>query len=122
MSLLTELGDHGQTGSLNTEKSDRTGMSTYNSLESSSAIRLIILGHGARTDPVQCFLVHCECSDQPYEALSYEWGPITNEEPAIILDGCYIKVRENLHAALVAIRLEDRDRHVWVDALCIDQV
>ncbi|KAK0640610.1 heterokaryon incompatibility, partial [Cercophora newfieldiana] len=55
-----------------------------------------------------------------YEALSYTWGspvhkcPITiNNRPCLIWG--------NLYTALLALRYEDKPRHLWIDAICINQ-
>jgi len=55
-----------------------------------------------------------------YEALSYVWGdpPSTAE---ISVNGHTIKVRQNLEDALLALRLSDTERVMWIDALCINQ-
>ncbi|KAI0103928.1 heterokaryon incompatibility protein-domain-containing protein [Nemania sp. FL0031] len=54
-----------------------------------------------------------------YEALSYEWG-----NPrlchSITVNGVQYPVRDNLFRALRQLRT-DRDRYLWVDALCINQ-
>lgn len=55
-----------------------------------------------------------------YEAISYTWG----NSPAsriITLDNQPFKVRPNLEDALESLRLQDRKRLIWVDAICIDQ-
>ncbi|KAI6351571.1 hypothetical protein MCOR25_009866 [Pyricularia grisea] len=61
----------------------------------------------------------------PYEALSYTWGyeDEANESTnhTIIMNGKNHHVRKNLFNALSSIRLDHRDRIVWIDALCIDQ-
>ncbi|KAI1125589.1 heterokaryon incompatibility protein-domain-containing protein [Nemania abortiva] len=54
-----------------------------------------------------------------YEALSYEWG-----DPrlchSISVNGVRYPIRDNLFRALRQLRT-DRDRYLWVDALCINQ-
>ncbi|KAH7385486.1 heterokaryon incompatibility protein-domain-containing protein [Phaeosphaeria sp. MPI-PUGE-AT-0046c] len=56
----------------------------------------------------------------PFEALSYAWGnPATPYE--IKLNGKYLAITDNLNVALRSLRLEDEDRILWVDAICIDQ-
>lgn len=39
----------------------------------------------------------------------------------ISVDGRQVRVTENLEAALRSLRLTDKKRHMWVDALCINQ-
>ena len=55
-----------------------------------------------------------------FEAISYAWG---NQTPtrAITLQGRPFLITENLHAALLQLRLPDRERILWIDALCINQ-
>ncbi len=64
-----------------------------------------------------------------YEALSYEWGLTpdipSEQEPCrsgIILDGKLLDIRTNLYFALRQLRLAEKPRVLWVDALCIDQM
>jgi hypothetical protein len=52
--------------------------------------------------------------------LSYTWGP--DYSPChIILENSAFTVTSNFYSALRYLRLEDTDRTVWIDALCIDQ-
>jgi hypothetical protein len=56
----------------------------------------------------------------PYEALSYVWG--SNElVECITLDRKRLWVTDNLYSALHCLRLRDRDRFLWIDAICINQ-
>ncbi|TGO44573.1 hypothetical protein BOTNAR_0792g00040 [Botryotinia narcissicola] len=55
-----------------------------------------------------------------YEALSYAWGDLPANK-TIKLDKTDYYVRDNLFAALEAIRLRSRRRYLWVDAVCINQ-
>ncbi|WYZ44533.1 hypothetical protein EsH8_VII_000969 [Colletotrichum jinshuiense] len=56
----------------------------------------------------------------PYEALSYTWGEESASVPVSINDNSFL-IRKNLHAALLALRRRDRERALWVDAICINQ-
>jgi len=59
--------------------------------------------------------------DQPeYEALSYAWGN-ANDTVAIDIDGCLLPVTKNLYSALKHLQLQEQERTLWVDALCINQ-
>lgn len=60
------------------------------------------------------------CWVPTYEALSYTWGNPADTEP-ITLNGQTMHVTRNLTAALLALRNENEDRVMWIDALCIDQ-
>ncbi|KAF3033146.1 hypothetical protein E8E12_002975 [Didymella heteroderae] len=55
-----------------------------------------------------------------YEALSYTWGDSTKCR-TIECNGKTFGVSQNLFEALINIRLPDRTRAIWIDALCINQ-
>lgn len=52
--------------------------------------------------------------------MSYTWGS-TQEVGSITCQGLEINVTENLVQALRQVRCEHEPRHIWVDALCINQ-
>ncbi|KAL7627088.1 hypothetical protein AAE478_003864 [Parahypoxylon ruwenzoriense] len=84
-------------------------------------IRLFRLRPGLETDPVSCSLTAYHLDDHPdYEALSYTWGDAT-ELHTIRCDGKSIQVTHNLFRALGRLRYADRDRLIWIDAVCINQ-
>ncbi|KAK1640773.1 heterokaryon incompatibility protein-domain-containing protein, partial [Colletotrichum phormii] len=60
-------------------------------------------------------------SADSYEAISYVWG--SNEKPHHITTstGAQIPITDSLYLCLKRVRLEDRTRLVWADALCINQ-
>ncbi|KAH9206220.1 heterokaryon incompatibility, partial [Leptodontidium sp. 2 PMI_412] len=55
-----------------------------------------------------------------YEALSYTWGDATKCQ-TIECNGKNFGVSQNLFDALINIRLSDKRRTIWIDALCINQ-
>lgn len=55
-----------------------------------------------------------------YEALSYVWGECLYYG-WISLDGSFFPVTENLWEALNGLRYADRERVLWIDAICIEQ-
>jgi hypothetical protein len=55
-----------------------------------------------------------------YEALSYVWGSKRSPNIAHVNDKLF-SVGENLDCALRHLRYMDRNRVLWIDALCIDQ-
>jgi hypothetical protein len=88
------------------------------------AIRLVRLYPGSDSTQISCELfqawLHQEDEIIPYEALSYTWG--SGEAPEhIIVNGQILAVTTNLHRALQQLRLNDQDRILWVDAICINQ-
>ncbi|KAH7418989.1 heterokaryon incompatibility protein-domain-containing protein [Cadophora sp. MPI-SDFR-AT-0126] len=89
---------------------------------SQHAIRLLTLYPAP--DPsmlIACNLTHACLEETPdFSALSYTWGITTSPTP-ISLSGHPHIVTTNLASALRHLRLPDRARTLWVDALCIDQ-
>ncbi|KAI1878374.1 uncharacterized protein JN550_000556 [Neoarthrinium moseri] len=77
---------------------------------------------------LRCRLVVQKIDNIPYEALSYVWGKPTVYHSAIYCqdgtdedDEGEIRIGGNLTRALIAYRLTDRPRRIWVDAICINQ-
>jgi hypothetical protein len=66
-----------------------------------------------------------------YEAVSYAWGPeeansyrvvvVSHSQSGLGRPLGWLPVRQNLRSALQYLRLEDRPRPMWIDAVCIDQ-
>ena len=97
-------------------------------------IRVLTVRQGGRGDTIECTLTTrslaiLESSSPtepvlPYEALSYHWGGReANFKIKIYTEGFpgSFRVRPNLHAALNQLRLSDRPRRLWIDAICINQ-
>jgi Heterokaryon incompatibility protein (HET) len=112
---------------------NQTQTYTYTPLEDSEQIRLLTLNPGARNDQIQCslstrdleygeewFLGGFVEEGAGYEALSYTWGQSTSRK-LISINGATLLVTENLYAALLHLRDEQKPRILWVDAICIDQ-
>lgn len=60
-------------------------------------------------------------SQQPsYEAVSYCWGDKTHPQP-LLCENSIIWATQNLFDALQQMRLKDRTRILWADAICINQ-
>jgi len=117
---------------------------SYSTLSHPTEIRLVILEPGSGNDPIYCHLLHIlldvtdgetmirmsEVRDRkytipsgiPYDALSYEWGEPISIDPNVTVDGIQIRVRQNLRDALWHIRKPAEDRHLWVDAISINQL
>jgi hypothetical protein len=55
-----------------------------------------------------------------FEALSYTWGPPVFREKMNVGDK-HIYITENLASALKHLRLADKPRNLWIDAICINQ-
>ncbi|KAI4267787.1 MAG: hypothetical protein L6R38_008099 [Xanthoria sp. 2 TBL-2021] len=84
-------------------------------------VRLLIIKSGSSPDAIDCHLIQVPLGDGPsFEALSYTWG--TPEfTSSISLNGTDFQVTQNLGSALKRLRLENEDRIMWIDAICIDQ-
>ncbi|KAM0553088.1 hypothetical protein ACHAPJ_007636 [Fusarium lateritium] len=84
-------------------------------------IRILHLLPGQSSDPVRCELHTVSLSSNPvYQALSYSWGD-PHDCRAIEVDSKETDITSNLYNALRQLRLDDNERHIWVDALCINQ-
>ena len=86
-------------------------------------IRVLVLHQGSFEDPIKCHLEHQKRDVDggvPYEALSYMWGSPTCPQE-ILLNDQPLEIRQNLLAALRRLRNEKSARHLWIDALCINQ-
>jgi hypothetical protein len=89
---------------------------------SDDQIRLLEVLPGMRQDAViNCRLQHYDLTSTPrYEAISYCWGDATDLTPIHVNDHKF-NITRNLHDALFHLRLKDKSRLIWVDAICINQ-
>ncbi|KAK1751515.1 HET-domain-containing protein [Echria macrotheca] len=83
--------------------------------------RLVELLPGRPGDAIRCRLQEVS-TDTPtaYEAVSYCWGA-TQNKTTIECNSKRLRIPSSLAAALGGLRLRDRPRHLWADAICIDQ-
>ncbi|KAF1995071.1 HET-domain-containing protein, partial [Amniculicola lignicola CBS 123094] len=107
-------------------------MSTYKYASISDdkhAFRLLKLHKGYINEPIRCHLwqtilpqneIDRENQLVDYIALSYTWGG-QGKSAEIEVNGCGMRVTENLYSALRHLRTEVEDQDFWVDAICIDQ-
>ena len=99
----------------------------YSSLPDQDYFRTLELYPGAGDDPLQCRLLDVQLNDDDvdYEALSYVWGDVTTtshvENLTSSTESAFLPVASNLHQAMLALRLTDESRLLWIDALCINQ-
>ncbi|CAK7204167.1 hypothetical protein SEUCBS139899_006921 [Sporothrix eucalyptigena] len=105
-----------------------SAMYEYDELPETTAFRVMELLPENNTNPpgrsgasLACRLHIAQWSGIPdYEAISYVWG--TSEEmDTIFCDGALLQVTKSLHTALKHMRLPDRPRFLWADAVCINQ-
>ncbi|KAF2818004.1 uncharacterized protein BDZ99DRAFT_339975, partial [Mytilinidion resinicola] len=83
---------------------------------------------GERFAIVRCTMRHVSLDTIPSEAqlgiaLSYVWGPTTQEMRDIILNERTFTVSASLCEAMACQRgrIGDRPRTIWIDAICINQ-
>src|SRR5215469_9804790 len=87
-------------------------------------IRVLNLHPSPSDAPLSCDLEAQELTGKPYEALSYVWGDPAPANSIKCLDNSHegiVGITANLAKALIAFRLVDRPRRIWIDALCINQ-
>ena len=88
------------------------------------AIRLLRLLQGTLADDIQCELFDAWIDlfegGIPYDALSYTWGSM-EMTATITVNGNTMQITSNLLVALQHLRFEDKDRILWIDAICINQ-
>ncbi|KAH8758774.1 heterokaryon incompatibility protein-domain-containing protein [Hyaloscypha sp. PMI_1271] len=95
----------------------------YQPIEPKGEIRILIVSPPASSDPTTIHgeLFTAKLSDKPpYEALSYCWGADVFPE-TLHLPGGVLAITDNLAAALRQLRHPEQRRHLWVDAVCINQ-
>ncbi|KAL2203445.1 hypothetical protein CC79DRAFT_1279122, partial [Sarocladium strictum] len=93
----------------------------YQTLTAPNDIRLLDILPGRSGEPLCISLRIVNLDTRPdYEALSYVWGDPTITRN-LRCNGNDIHVTTNLHDALTQLRLTDRPRTLWADALCINQ-
>lgn len=113
--------------------SDQTepGSYTYRPLETSKTIRVLALQPmtaDSGEKELRATLLHVSLEDYEhpdaprisYEAISYAWGKSAATNRLFMDDGV-LMIRDNLYAALKSFRFKNQVRHVWADAVCINQ-
>ncbi|KAJ8116108.1 hypothetical protein OPT61_g2397 [Boeremia exigua] len=88
-------------------------------------IRIIVLYAGEPSDDLLCDIVIVNLADRPaYEAVSHTWADANGDDSMssnIICHGKTIPITRNCDSALRRLRLQSRNRRLWVDSICIDQ-
>lgn len=97
----------------------------YTDLDGSrKEIRLLRVRPGRGCQRVRCRLEHAFLDDAAtpkYETISYCWGDPSLKR-VINLEGKRTEVPASSKAAIQCMRLPKRDRVLWIDAICINQV
>jgi hypothetical protein len=91
---------------------------------SPQCIRVLELHPGPSDAPLVCNIVTQHIGGKPYEALSYVWGDPTPAALVKCVDEANegeLSIGKGLAKALIAFRLTDQTRCIWIDALCINQ-
>ncbi|KAM0497400.1 hypothetical protein ACHAP8_006892 [Fusarium lateritium] len=93
----------------------------YQPLMMDDSIRIIELYPGNPGDIMEFELEEVSlASKTPFEALSYEWKERYGTIP-VQCDGQKILITPNCKAAMERLRLRDKSRYLWIDAICINQ-
>ncbi|CAJ2500407.1 Uu.00g032600.m01.CDS01 [Anthostomella pinea] len=94
----------------------------YRPLEHKYSIRVVTIVPGNFPDKVNLTLAHIRLDqDQPFEALSYTWGDVSDGTRRIYIDHFALVATKNLFEALRRLRHPAERRTIWIDALCINQ-
>ena len=124
MCYLTAESDEQQTKQTKKYPTRKMNHHHYRPLDAElMEIRLITVEAGTGSGLLQCQLKCAFLSDDPtpeYETISYHWGD-PNLRSQICLGGCNTFVPATAEQALRRVRLPDRRRVVWIDAVCINQ-
>jgi hypothetical protein len=85
-------------------------------------IRILTVQPGSHSEPIVCTMREIETRDAPnYDAISYCWTHGTILVPIAINGFDDFKVPAHLIACLRRLRNIATERHVWIDAICINQ-
>jgi hypothetical protein len=99
-------------------------LSQYEALTSSRReIRVLEIAPAVGNDIIECTMKPISLLDEPmpvYETISYCWG-LPQTPSTIKLNGHPTPVPASSEAAIKRMRLSDRPRTLWIDAICIDQ-
>jgi Heterokaryon incompatibility protein (HET) len=93
----------------------------YSPLLTTSSFRILELLPGYSDDNLHIRLQPADWDEPPtYEAISYAWAD-TNIRVQIICESLMLDITPNLRDALRQMRLKDRPRYLWAEAICINQ-
>ncbi|KAF4536067.1 Heterokaryon incompatibility protein [Lasiodiplodia theobromae] len=97
-------------------------MYEYTPLTSGQNIRILTLWPGSGDTQIRCETREIALgAGEYYEALSYTWGD-QSTGTLISFNGLLLPIAPNLCSALLHLRLPDRPRTLWIDAVCINQL
>ncbi|KAK5992299.1 Heterokaryon incompatibility 6-like protein [Cladobotryum mycophilum] len=99
----------------------------YEPLYADDAIRLIVLGPATKTTtPLSCSIIQQRLTAPTvsYSAVSYAWGKrelLRNLELKCDGDTSYLRITPNVDTLLRHLRARKLPRHLWIDAVCLNQ-
>lgn len=77
------------------------------------------------SDPISCRILDTnfeKVKHTPYKAISHAWGSMRDPPKRTIkVDDQEFEIVENAWCLLVRLRNKEKDVHIWMDMLCIDQ-
>lgn len=115
--------------SLNANSYDAKTIYRYHGLSTINEFRILVIPAGSFSDPLHGEVITAKFSEidsLEYEALSYTWADETGDSERMSEflcdeDGSIIRITKNCEAAIRRVRYPDKDRWVWIDAICINQ-
>ena len=86
-------------------------------------IRVLEIVRGSSSNNLKARLinVNLDADHNPYEALSYSWGGHLMLRRIITVNDRSYFVADTVFNALKELRLPDKERLLWIDAICINQ-
>ena len=122
----TKSAGSGPTTALDDKAPERLEKYEYQDLPAGSSIRMLTLYPGERDDPLRGKLELVDiCRSGSYEPVSYVWGPSNSGHQISISDDQndgIVQLTASLYGALKRFRYTDRERRLWADQICINQV
>ena len=112
---------------LELESVDLQSLYDHYALERDEIRSLVLLRSTDQAAAIECSFEIADLTHDnlDYEAVSYTWGPPIEgwqlPDQPVKLCGLSGTIKGNLADALRRFRCEDRERRLWVDALCINQ-
>lgn len=113
-------------------RKSKIGPYVYRKLdESANEIRIMTIPAGSPGDELSVSLetvrlpTHDDSQVASFEALSYAWGSLEDPVGLTIFDRGVptgsLTITQNLGVALPYLRLKERERRLWIDAICVNQ-
>ncbi|KAK4449754.1 heterokaryon incompatibility protein-domain-containing protein [Podospora aff. communis PSN243] len=96
----------------------------YPPIKQRTDLRLLRVYPGNFDDPLRCDIFTTNVDTADFEAISYTWADESGDSCAsssILLNSTQFPVTRNCEMALKRVRERVIIRHIWIDAVCIDQ-